>query len=116
MPEILFLDEPTLGLDPESSLEIRGLVKSLNEEQGITIILRTHYMDEADALSDRIAIIDHGKIATLGNPAELKKKVSGSDNTILKLELSNLTPKLFTDVQSLSCVSQVLATNSTGLY
>jgi ABC-2 type transport system ATP-binding protein len=115
MPEILFLDEPTLGLDPQSSLEIRGLTKSLNEEQGITIILTTHYMDEADVLSDRIAIVDHGKIVALDTSAELKKKVSGSDNVILELELSNLTPKLFTEVQSLNCVSQVLATNPSGM-
>jgi ABC-2 type transport system ATP-binding protein len=72
-------------------------------------------MDEADVLSDRIAIIDHGKIVALDTSAELKKKVSGSNNVILELELSNLTPKLFTEVQSLSCVSQVLATNPTEM-
>jgi ABC-2 type transport system ATP-binding protein len=115
MPEILFLDEPTLGLDPQSSLEIRELIKRLNREQGITMILTTHYMDEADVLSDRIGIIDHGKIVALDTSAELKKKVSGSDTVILELDLSNLTPKLFSETQSLSCVSQVLAKNPAGL-
>jgi ABC-2 type transport system ATP-binding protein len=72
-------------------------------------------MDEADVLSDRIGIIDHGKIVALDTSAELKKKVSGSDTVILELDFSNLTPKLFSETQSLSCVSQVLAKNPAGL-
>jgi ABC-2 type transport system ATP-binding protein len=115
MPELLFLDEPTLGLDPQSSVEIRGLVKRLNEEQGITIILTTHYMDEADKLSDRIALIDHGKIAALDTPEKLKKKVSESDAVILELNVSNLTPKMVSEIQSLKCVNQVLAENPSEL-
>jgi len=111
MPELLFMDEPTLGLDPQSSVEIRELTKKLNEEQGITMILTTHYMDEADMLSDRIALINHGKIAALDTPAELKKKVSGSDMVILKLNVPNLTPKMISEIQLLKCVNQVLAEN-----
>jgi len=108
MPELLFLDEPTLGLDPQSSVEIRELIERLNDEQGVTMILTTHYMDEADMLSDRIALIDHGKIAALDTPAELKKKVSGSDTIILELNVSNLTSKMVSEIQSLKCVNQVL--------
>jgi len=111
MPELLFMDEPTLGLDPQSSLEIRELTEKLNREQGITIILTTHYMDEADRLSDRIALVDHGKIAALDTPAGLKKKVTGSDVTILDVNVHNLTPKIISDIQSLKCVSQVLTEN-----
>jgi len=115
MPELLFLDEPTLGLDPQSSLEIRELTERLNEEQGITIILTTHYMDEADRLSDRIALIDHGKIAALDAPAALKKKVSGSDEVILEVNVYNLTPKIVSEIKSLKCVSQVLTETSNEL-
>jgi len=111
MPELLFMDEPTLGLDPQSSLEIRELTEKLNREQGITIILTTHYMDEADRLSDRIALVDHGKIAALDTPAGLKKKVTGSDVTILDVNVRNLTPKIISDIQSLKCVSQVMTEN-----
>jgi ABC-2 type transport system ATP-binding protein len=108
MPELLFLDEPTLGLDPQSSLEIRELTERLNEKQGITMILTTHYMEEADRLSDRIALIDHGKIAALDTPAELKKKASQSDTVILDVNVHNLSPKIVSKIQSLKCVSQVL--------
>ncbi|HYA21620.1 MAG TPA: ABC transporter ATP-binding protein, partial [Thermoproteota archaeon] len=115
MPELLFLDEPTLGLDPQSSLEIRELVRRLNQEQGITVILTTHYMDEADALSDRIALIHNGKIAALDTPAELKKRISGSDAIILQLKVSNLTPELVSGIKSLVSVTDVLSEDATEL-
>jgi ABC-2 type transport system ATP-binding protein len=108
MPELLFLDEPTLGLDPQSSLEIRELIERLNDGQGVTMILTTHYMDEADRLSDRIALMDHGKIAALDTPAGLKKKVSGSNTVIMDVNVYNLTPKIVSEIKSLKCVSQVL--------
>jgi len=76
-PKILFLDEPTLGLDPQTREHIWEYVKKLATEKKITIIITTHYMDEADKLCDRLAIIDHGKIAVLGPPAELKKALGG---------------------------------------
>jgi ABC-2 type transport system ATP-binding protein len=108
MPELLFLDEPTLGLDPQSSVDIRELTQKLNDEHGVTIILTTHYMDEADMLSDRIALVDHGKIAALGTPAELKKQVSGSDTVILDVNICNLAPEIVAGIKSLECVDQVL--------
>jgi len=115
MPELLFLDEPTLGLDPKSSLEIRELTAKLNEEQGVTMILTTHYLDEADMLSKRVGIIDHGKIVALGTPVELKRRVSNSAAVVLQLNISNLTANLLSKVQSLECVSRVLTEDSTEL-
>lgn len=70
-PEVLFLDEPTIGLDPQTRLRIWEQIRAINEE-GTTIFLTTHYMDEADSLSNRISIIDHGRIIVTGTPEELK--------------------------------------------
>jgi ABC-2 type transport system ATP-binding protein len=74
-PSILFLDEPTTGLDPASRAAIWEEVRRLNEEQGMTIFLTTQYLEEADRLADRIAIINHGRIAAEGTPDELKRQV-----------------------------------------
>ena len=74
-PELLFLDEPTTGLDPSSRRALWGEVKRLNREFGITIFLTTQYLEEADELADVVAIIDKGRIATMGAPAELKAGV-----------------------------------------
>ncbi|HEU4926684.1 MAG TPA: ATP-binding cassette domain-containing protein [Vicinamibacterales bacterium] len=71
-PRILFLDEPTLGLDPQSRNQLWNQVKHLNETEGVTVFLTTHYMDEADRVAQRIAIIDHGRIVAQGSSAELK--------------------------------------------
>jgi ABC-2 type transport system ATP-binding protein len=76
MPEILFMDEPTTGLDPQSRIALRELTKKLNET-GITIVYTTHDMEEADKLCDRIAIMDLGKIIALGTSAELKEQYGG---------------------------------------
>ena len=79
-PEILFLDEPTAGLDPQARRLVWDFIKSL-KGTGVTIILTTHDMIEADVLSDRVAILDHGKVIALGTPTELKEKY-GSDNVL----------------------------------
>jgi ABC-2 type transport system ATP-binding protein len=73
-PKILFLDEPTLGLDPQSRNQLWTHVKELNQTENVTVFLTTHYMDEADRVAARIAIIDHGKIVAIGSPRELKEK------------------------------------------
>jgi len=75
-PKILFLDEPTLGLDPQSRNQLWNHVKHLNQTEHVTVFLTTHYMDEADRVADRIAIIDHGKIVAMGSSAELKQKTA----------------------------------------
>jgi ABC-2 type transport system ATP-binding protein len=76
-PKVLFLDEPTLGLDPQTRRHIWNYVKDLNKTAEVTIILTTHYMDEADILCDRVAIIDKGKICATDTPANLKKVIGG---------------------------------------
>jgi ABC-2 type transport system ATP-binding protein len=77
-PKILFLDEPTLGLDPQSRNQLWTIVKSLNESEKTTVFLTTHYMDEADRVAHRIAIMDHGAIVAVGTSAELRQK-TGTD-------------------------------------
>ena len=71
-PKIIFLDEPTLGLDPQTRNQLWTHVKAINQAEQITVFLTTHYMEEADRVAQRIAIIDHGKIVALGSAAELK--------------------------------------------
>ena len=85
-PRVLFLDEPTIGLDPQTRMRMWEYIKDVNRE-GTTIFLTTHYMDEADQLSDRISIIDHGKIITTGRSFELKNAL-GED--LIYLETSDL--------------------------
>jgi ABC-2 type transport system ATP-binding protein len=75
-PQLLFLDEPSTGLDPQNRAHVWEHVKKLNE-RGATIFLSTHYLEEADALCSRVAIIDHGNIVALGSPSELKREISG---------------------------------------
>ncbi len=71
-PKILFLDEPTLGLDPQSRNQLWTQVKNLNQTEGVTVFLTTHYMDEAERVAHRLAVIDHGQIVAQGTPEELK--------------------------------------------
>jgi ABC-2 type transport system ATP-binding protein len=86
-PRLLFLDEPTTGLDPQSRARIWDEVRHLRDE-GMTIFLTTHYMDEADGLCDRLAIIDNGKIVGKDTPNALKKQIAG-DIISLGLDLQN---------------------------
>ena len=81
-PVVLFLDEPTLGLDPQTRNHLWEYIATLARDKGITIILTTHYMEEADRLCNRIAIIDHGKIIALNTPAALKDGIGGDVVTI----------------------------------
>ena len=77
-PKILFLDEPTTGLDPVSRFDVWEMLEKIQRERHLTILLTTHYMEEADRLCDRIAIIDHGRLITLDTPDNLKASVPGS--------------------------------------
>ena len=85
-PQLIFLDEPTVGLDPQTRVHIWDYISSLAKAMGITIFLTTHYMEEADRLADRIAIIDLGKIIALGTPAELKQSIGGDVVTLSTCE------------------------------
>ena len=116
MPQVLFLDEPTLGLDPQSSVEIRDFIKKLNQENGTTVIITTHMMIDADLLCDRIAIIDHGKIIALDTSTNLKKIISGADTMIIKLEVANLSPDIISAVKELKCADAVTQENSMRLH
>ena len=84
-PEVLFLDEPTTGLDPSSRAKVWEEVQRLNAELGTTIFLTTQYLEEADALADRVGIIDHGRIIAEGTPAELKRSI-GADLIVLRVD------------------------------
>src|SRR5437899_1638424 len=84
-PELLFLDEPTTGLDPQSRRQLWDILRGLRA-QGRTILLTTHYMDEAERLCDRVAIVDHGKVIALGTPAELITRIGGEHTVEFKLD------------------------------
>jgi ABC-2 type transport system ATP-binding protein len=102
-PRVLFLDEPTLGLDPQTRESIWEYIQKLAKEKNITIVMTTHYMDEADKLCDRLAIIDHGKIVVLGSPKELKKELGGD---IVRLRSTKL------DINKLKKLSYVKKTST----
>ncbi len=87
-PKIIFLDEPTLGLDPQTRNHMWQYLEKLNKTEGITVFFSTHYMEEADKVAERIAIIDHGKIIALGTGAELKQQ---TDTTTLEEAFLKLT-------------------------
>jgi ABC-2 type transport system ATP-binding protein len=104
-PKILFLDEPTLGLDPRSRESMWKYIRKLVQEEKITIILTTHYMEEADFLCDRIGILDRGKIIALDTPSQLKEIVSGND--IIKLRLERKDEDFDTLLKDLSFIHRI---------
>jgi len=89
-PKVLFLDEPSLGLDPQTRERIWDYIEGMAERENMTIILTTHYMEEADRLCDRVAIIDFGKIKVEGSPSELKNSLGGDVITVKTKELDKL--------------------------
>jgi ABC-2 type transport system ATP-binding protein len=93
-PKVLFLDEPTLGLDPQTRNHIWDYIRQLNKEKNVTILLTTHYMEEADHLCNRIAIIDFGQVKALDTPENLKNALGG-DVIILTVETGELALRLF---------------------
>ncbi len=110
-PKVLFLDEPTLGLDPQTRAKIWDYIKKLSREEDITIILTTHYMEEAQILCDRVGIIDYGRIVALGPPDDLIKSV-GEDIVSLKLS-DNSNAKVF---ENLDFVKRVDVGESVRLF
>jgi ABC-2 type transport system ATP-binding protein len=103
-PEILFMDEPTLGLDPQTTFAIREIIRDINKK-GVTVILTTHAMTEAEVLSDRIAIIDHGEVAALDTPQNLKNILYKSDTSIFTTKIMNLTSNMIEKIRSLNVVT-----------
>ena len=105
-PPVLLLDEPTIGLDPQSARNLRELIAEIKRE-GRTILLTTHYMEEADQLCDRIGIVDAGKIIALDTPANLKKSIKQLD--IMQLEVENFDPALSDALNAIPSVQHVLS-------
>ena len=99
-PKIFFLDEPTTGLDPVSRVAVWEMLARLKRERDLTILVTTHYMDEADKLCDRIAIIDHGKLAALDSPLKLKASIPGKN--ILEVSFANVAARLGGNLESLA--------------
>jgi len=90
-PDVIFLDEPTIGLDPVGAVEVRQLIDELARQEGKTVFLTTHYMFEADALCSRVAIINHGEIVALDTPSALKRVVAGV--SVINVEAFGLRPE-----------------------
>jgi ABC-2 type transport system ATP-binding protein len=107
-PEIVVLDEPSEGLDPQSRRVLWNYIRSLRDDEGKTVILTTHIMDEADRLSDRIAIIDHGQLLRLDTPENLKKEIGEGDVVSMKISDSKKNSEVIKSLQSLEHVESVL--------
>ena len=110
-PKVLFLDEPSAGLDPQSRIAMWDAVRELRHE-GITVVLTTHYMEEADELCDRVAIIDHGKILVEDTPAALKASIGAEKIYVLNLRQSSDIPALLGRIGSLPGVTSAEAIDS----
>ncbi len=110
MPCVLFLDEPTLGLDPQTRRKIWTYIKELKVTYGMTIILTTHYMDEADRLCSRVAIIDNGEIVALDSPTSLKRELGGD---VLQLEIPVGIDVLMNKVQTIDEINRIKSENQT---
>jgi ABC-2 type transport system ATP-binding protein len=111
-PQVLFLDEPSAGLDPQTRILLWDIIREYHQA-GKTVLLTTHNMEEADALCQRLAIIDHGHAIALGTPAELKASIPGG--FVLRLRFGNQTADLLQRLQSLAGVREVRAADSTGV-
>ena len=109
-PQVLFLDEPSAGLDPQTRLLLWEIIREYNQS-GKTVLLTTHNMEEADALCQRLAIIDHGRNIALGTPAELKASVPGG--FLLRLRFGRHSPELLQRLQGLTGVREVRANPDT---
>jgi len=107
-PEVLFLDEPTMGLDPVGARELRQVIRNLQAENK-TILLTTHYMFEADALCQRIAVIDHGRIVALDTPEGLKRHVQ--DLSVIELEVFGVPPEVLDRLRALPFVDTLSVEN-----
>lgn len=103
-PTLLFLDEPTLGLDVQTRAAVWQYIRTLKEQYGMTLFLTTHYLEEADSLCDRIAIIDHGHIVKIGTPAELKSGIGGD---VIVLGVKESEPDLTAEISKIDLVKEV---------
>lgn len=109
-PEILFMDEPTVGIDPQSRRKILDTVKDLND-QGLTVLYTTHYMEEAEELSDRVGIMDHGQLIALGSQKELTQMVGEKESLVLYLQEGTSGAALAENLKELPGVHKVSSVN-----
>jgi ABC-2 type transport system ATP-binding protein len=107
-PEVVVLDEPSEGLDPQSRRVLWNYIRAMRDEEGKTVILTTHLMDEADKLSDRIAIVDHGKLLRLDTPENLKKEIGEGDVVDMKLSDPSRNQELINRLTNLEDVLSVV--------
>jgi ABC-2 type transport system ATP-binding protein len=112
-PEVVFMDEPTIGLDPQVAQEVRAIIPQLRE-RGKTVLLTTHYMFEADALCDQLALIDRGKIVAEGSPGEIKRRISRL--SVIELQLRALPASLIPCIEAMEGVSSVRASQDGMLH
>jgi len=112
-PHIFFLDEPTTGLDPVSRIAVWEMLDNLRRTRNLTMLITTHYMEEADKLCDRIAIVDHGTLVALGTPMELKNSVPGSN--VVEVHFDRDTAEWKARLEGLEGVTSVQA-ESAGFY
>ena len=112
-PRIFFLDEPTTGLDPVSRIAVWEMLNHLKATRNLTMLLTTHYMEEADKLCDRIAIVDHGTLVALGTPIELKNSVAGAN--VIEVRFDRETAEWRERLEGLDGVTEVIA-ESAGFY
>lgn len=108
-PRLLFMDEPTVGIDPQSRRAILDTVKDLNQQAGMTILYTTHYMEEAQELSHRVGIIDHGEMIAIGTQAELVKRVAQKETLILQFGEDQSATRVIPQLQGMAGVQQVIA-------
>src|SRR5580765_5608587 len=104
-PRIFFLDEPTTGLDPVSRVAVWEMITSIKQKRNLTVLITTHYMDEADRLCERIAIVDHGKLVALDTPPALKASVPGSN--VIEAQFENAPPAWEERLHNLTAVTSV---------
>jgi len=111
-PQLVFLDEPTTGLDPQSRANLWQHIRALRDETGVTILLTTHYLDEADALADRVLVMDHGQIVADDTPDALKSRISGD---VVTIGLSEGIERAEAVVRSAVAAREVVTTETTLL-
>jgi ABC-2 type transport system ATP-binding protein len=111
-PQVLFLDEPSAGLDPQTRILLWEIIREYHQA-GKTVLLTTHNMEEADALCQRLAIVDHGRVIAAGTPAQLKASIPGG--FVLRLRFGNQTADMLQSLRALPGVREVRAADSTGV-
>ncbi len=113
-PKVFFLDEPTTGLDPVSRVKVWDLLKKLNQERNITMLMSTHYMDEADFLCDRVAIVDHGKLVAIDTPEKLKGNLPGG--TLIEAFFKTVPEGWVAEIEALTGISHLRHLDEEGRF